>query len=431
MFTGMKKRNSKTRAMRCRNANNWLAIVALMMCAFLSVGRAVGQPVGESPDVSEDIVALGRYLATAANCESCHTASNGAPFAGGVAFSTPFGIIYSTNITQDVEAGIGNWTLEDFQTAMRKGTAPQGRRLFPAFPYPSFAKITDSDIQALYSFLRTVKPETARPPSNGILFSQRWAMVIWNWMFLKQGPLQHDAGRTNEWNRGAYLVEGLGHCGACHSPRNAMMAESEALKLSGGIIDDEVATGKIRRWSAVNLTPGRDGLAAWSTGDIEAYLKRGYSARAGTFGPMNKVIQNSTGKLSADDLHAIAVYLKGLSAISSQGIAVRDEEVNAGAHLYKKYCEECHGGSGRGGIFAGPPLAGSAVVQSDDPSSLINIILYGPNIPNNVKMGGWQSMKPYHEILDDADTAAIANFVRGSWGNRARSVSAGQVARQR
>jgi mono/diheme cytochrome c family protein len=381
--------------------------------------------------MSEDLVARGKYLATVANCVGCHTAPNGPLFAGGVAIFTPFGAIYSTNITPDIETGIGTWTREDLYLAMREGIAPQGRRLFPAFPYPSFTKITDADIDALYAFLLTLKPETYRPPKNSILFSQRWAMAIWNWLFLKQGPYQPDARKTDQENRGAYLVLGLGHCGSCHSPRNAMMAEIEAQTLSGGVIKDEVSPGKVRRWSAVNLTPGRDGLAAWSSGDIEAYLRYGYSSRAGTFGPMNGVIQNSTSKLKAEDIHAIALYLKQLPASSFEGSYFESQNPSIGGELYTKYCKECHGALGRGNLFAGPPLQGSAIVQSDDPSSLINIILFGPTVPDNIKMGGWDSMKPYHEVLDDGDIAAIANYVRGSWGNRARPVRAGDVARQR
>jgi mono/diheme cytochrome c family protein len=348
-----------------------------------------------------------------------------------VAFETLFGTIFSTNITPDAATGIGLWTADDLRRAMHEGIAAQGYRLFPAFPYTSFTRVTDADIDAIYAYLRTLKAVRYTPPTDSFAFTQRWGMMSWNAMFFNPGRFVADATRPVEWNRGAYLVEGLGHCGACHTPRNLFMAETAAKAYAGGIMKDKVARGKIRDWSAVNLTSAKNGLAAWSVNDLAKYLQTGASARAGSFGPMNEVIVNSLMKLSTDDVRAMAVYLKSLPAQEFGGETVPLEPTQAGAAIYKDRCEKCHSASGRGGMFSGPPLAGSAVVQAEDPASLINIILYGPEVPKEVSLGAWETMQPYSELLTDSDVAAVSNYVRGSWGNRASAVKPAEVARQR
>jgi alcohol dehydrogenase (quinone), cytochrome c subunit len=400
----------------------------------LGLLAAAAFPSFAADPASPFAVERGQYLVTAANCATCHTRPGGKAFTGGVPFVTPRGTIYSTNITPDAETGIGKWTVEDLRRAMHEGIAPGGRRLFPAFPYTSFTQIANSDVDAIYAFLRTVQPERYRPPANDAVFSQRWAMGIWNWLFFKPGRFVIDHSKSAEWNRGAYLVNALGHCDACHTPRNLFLAEQAERSFAGGSMQADVAHGKVRRWSAVNLTSAPDGLAAWSVDNLTQYLTRGFTSRAGTFGPMNEVIVNSVSRLLPTDQRAMAVYIKSLPARASApngGSPVSTEQVSGGAALYKKHCETCHSASGRGGMFSGPPLAGSAVALSDDPASLINIVLYGPEVPAQIKTGGWETMKPYLNVLDDAEVASIANFVRGSWGNRARAVSASAVASQR
>ncbi len=202
-------------------------------------------------------------------------------------------------------------------------------------------------------------------------------MVFWDLMFFRSGRFQRDAKQSEEWNRGAYLVEGLGHCGACHSPRNLFLAEEASRVYSGGTFEEKVAGGQIRRWSAVNLTSSKTGLGAWSVDDLARYLGSGFCLRAGVFGPMNDVVDNSLRDLSVEDVHAMAVYLKSLPPEESSEAAVVEAAAKAGARLYSDHCQECHMSSGRGGIFSAPPLSASAVVQADDPASLINVILYG------------------------------------------------------
>jgi mono/diheme cytochrome c family protein len=377
------------------------------------------------------MVEQGQYLATVGNCISCHTRPGGAPFSGGRPFATSLGTLYSSNITSDPGTGIGKWSVTDLRRAMHEGIAADGYRLFPAFPYPAFTKVSIRDIDAIYSYLRTLAPVHYSPPANDFVFTQRWGLAVWNELFFKGGRFEADPKQSTQWNRGAYLVEGLGHCSVCHSPRNSFLAEVPSRKYSGGHFENEVATGNARSWSGVNLTSARSGLAAWTKTQLEQYLKSGFSTRAGTFGPMNEVIINSSRYLTREDVSAMALYLKSLPPIVLVGAQVSPDSVKAGAALYEEHCAECHLASGRGGMFTGPPLAGSAVVQAEGPESLINIILYGAQPPEEISLGSWETMKPYKDVLSDTDIADVSNFVRGSWGNEAPMVAPRDVAAQR
>ena len=377
-------------------------------------------------------VMRGRYLVDAGNCISCHTRDQGQPFAGGVAFPTPFGTLYSTNITSDGKTGIGDWTREDLRRAMHEGVAPGGRRLYPAFPYPSYTKVSDDDVGDIHAYLQTIAAVSYSPPHNGILFSQRWAMRIWNALFFEPGRFVPDEKMLPEWNRGAYLVEGLGHCGACHTPRNILMAEINTKAHQGALVMDHSPSGKARSWFAVNLTGATNGLAAWSEQELASYLHVGVSRRAGTFGPMNEVIVNSLRKLDVGDVNAMAKYIKSIPAGGQYvGVGIPIVAVESGRAIYAERCEKCHGESGRGGLFGGPPLAGSSIVQADDPASLFRVILQGPDTPDEVSFGQWETMPAYADLLSDEEIVSASHYVRGSWGNKARLVGKAGVARQR
>jgi mono/diheme cytochrome c family protein len=409
-----------------------LFLIALVLGEMRQGGSATRDAAPErSIGAADATVERGKYLADAGNCSSCHTRPGGALFSGGLPFATPFGTLYSSNITPDNQTGIGRWVVGDLRRAMHGGVAADGHRLYPAFPYASFTKVSDEDVAAIYAYLRTLAPVHYSPPANAFLFSQRWGMIFWNALFFRPGRFESDPARSPEWNRGAYLVEGLGHCGACHSPRNVFLAEETDKPYAGGSFEDNVSADKIRRWSSANLTSAKTGLAAWSVEDLAKYLKTGVCRRAGSFGPMNEVIVNSLRNLSNEDVHAIAVYLKGLPSRESADTAAAVDGTKVGAAIYQERCEKCHLSSGRGGMFNGPPLAGSAVVQDEDPASLINVILYGPESPKEISFGLWETMKPYGEVLDDADLAAVSNYVRRSWGNRGRTISPSEVAQQR
>ncbi len=380
----------------------------------------------------------GEYLAAAGNCMSCHTNGDNAPFAGGLEFETPYGKIYSTNITSDAATGIGQWSLEDFAHAMRYGEAPDGTNLYPVFPYTSFAKVSDEDIAAIYAYLKTIAPVSYTPPENelGFPYSQRWAMGLWNMMNHDDTPFEPEPSQSAEWNRGAYLVEGLGHCSMCHTPRGFLGATDTSLAMTGGTYMTRVE-GKLSAWSAPNLTSADSGLAMWTVDDVTDYLKLGVSHRAGVFGPMNEVIVNSTSHLSREDVRAMAVYLKSLPANSVDGgEPASDDVLRAGSIQYDIHCGSCHLPTGEGSPEQGPPLIGSPVVLDVDPTSLINITLYGAQTPHISPSDEWASrtwirMEPFDNILEDDQVAALLSFIRASWGHEAGAVTPGQVAEQR
>ncbi|HKX60057.1 MAG TPA: cytochrome c [Steroidobacteraceae bacterium] len=373
----------------------------------------------------------GRYVATAANCVSCHTREGGPEYAGGRPLATPLGTIYATNITPDRETGIGSWSAADLKRALREGIAADGRHLFPAFPYTFYTRLADADIADLYAYLRTLKPVRYVPPENDRAFRIRLPMAAWKALNLDGGAYKPDPARSAAWNRGAYLVQGPGHCGACHTARTWTLAEESSAPLRGAVMRDEVKGGGVRDWFAVDLAATKQGLGGWSTGHIVDYLGKGFSTRAGSFGPMNAVIANSTRHLRPEDLRAIAVYLQSLDGADYAGPAAAAEQGRAGRPLYEEHCSECHGDSGRGGLFDGPPVAGSAIVQGEDASSLVNIILHGSDRPDSIASPAWETMPAFDRKLDDAEIAALANYLRASWGNRAPPVTASDVARQR
>jgi mono/diheme cytochrome c family protein len=384
----------------------------------------------------ETLVERGRYLTLAGNCVSCHTAPGGKLFAGGLAFGTPFGKIFSTNISPDPQTGIGAWTDPQFRRALREGIRPDGVHLYPVFPYTAFTKITDADASALFAYLKTVPPQRFAAPPNDLSFpfTQRWLIGPWNSMFLDQGAYRADSGKTTEWNRGAYLVEALAHCSACHSPRNVMGAERSDKFMTGGVLTDEVPGGDRRPWSTPNLTSAASGLGAWPIAEIVAYLKTGKNSFVTTFGPMNEVIMNSTRHLTDADVRSMAVYLKDLAPNEADDAAAPvPQTLRLGAILYNVYCGTCHLPSGLGSEESAARLAaGSLVVRTRNPASLINVILYGPQLPSPpVPNNRWKAMEAFGDRLSDEDVAALASFVMNAWNNKAGAVTVQQVAQQR
>lgn len=404
-------------------------ITAAALLAALSMTRSWAD--SPTPDVA--LIKKGEYLVTAGNCTSCHSKPGAAPFAGGVKFTTQFGTIYSTNITPDPETGIGRWTQVQFRRAMREGVRPNGEHLYPAFPYPAFTKLTDSDVNAMFAYLGSLPAVRTRAPENQLSFpfNQRWLLGAWKTMFFADNRFATDTNKSAEWNRGAYLVEALGHCGACHTPRNVLGAERASAALTGGTYFDTIPGGQIRPWSAVNLTPASSGLGSWSVDEIKAYLKTGWNPYATSFGPMNDVIMNSTRYLSDADLYALAIYLKDLSPREQDaGPQADDDVLREGEALYSVHCATCHLPTGKGAIETGPSLVGNPVVQASDAASLINVILFGVELPKSPPVQRTR-MEPYEGKLSDTEIAALASFLRSAWGHRSGVVSADQVAEQR
>ncbi|WP_415913827.1 c-type cytochrome [Paraburkholderia sp. J76] len=395
------------------------------------------------PDAAQ--IALGEKLAKAGDCASCHDSAKREPFAGGLAVNSPFGPIYASNITPDPVHGIGNYTPTQFAAALQRGVTPGGERLYPAMPYPSFAALHASDVNALYQyFMYGVKPVPNITPQTHLPFpfNQRWVMMVWRLAFAQHGRFEPDPAQSAQWNRGAWLVQGLGHCGACHTPRGPAYNEmgytqSSPLYLTGGVTD---------HWYAPNLTgdPG-SGLGRWSADDIVAFLRDGHNDRAWAFGAMAPVVGASTQYMADDDLHAIAAYLKSLPAREPGGqyadsAAARASTMTAlrggtperpGAGLYLSYCAKCHGADGAGKPGKAPPLAGSSLALSSDPTSVLRLIVEGSESPQTDGGGEPRKMPAFRTQFTDSEVAQVASFVRGAWGNNAAPIAPAEVTRLR
>jgi mono/diheme cytochrome c family protein len=415
-----------------------LTAIAAILVVFAGVGAYLFWPerISVAPEIAtlDASVEKGQYLATIGNCKTCHTARNGKPFAGGVRFESAFGVLYSTNITADAETGIGRWSYDSFYRALKHGVRPDGTPLYPAFPYTSFAKLRAADIASIYLYMRTIEPVRASVKENDLNFpyNLRFALRAWNKLFHAPSAYAADPAQSAQWNRGAYLTQGLAHCGACHTPRNFLGAERNALALSGGTLYDRVRPGEYRQWFAVNLTPAKSGLSAWSEDSIASYLRQGECAHAVVHGPMTDVVMNSTRYLNDGDARAIAHYLKSIPAAGEQSKgAPSKEKLAAGAITYTVHCGTCHLPTGLGDEVMGVTLAGNAIVQAADPASLINVILYGPRLPPPPFVSDRTRMKPFGKRLSDEDVAAVATYVRASFGNQAEKVTADDVKRQR
>jgi mono/diheme cytochrome c family protein len=411
---------------------HWAA--AALLAALLSAAF----PSSHAGTLDAALVRRGRYLALAGDCISCHTRAEGAPFAGGLAFHTPFGTVYSSNITPDPNTGIGRWSEAEFSRALRQGIGRNGEHLYPVFPYPYFTKISDADVAALYAFLRAMPAANYVPPANDMTFpfGERRLLAVWKAMFFKEGRFTADQAKSAGWNRGAYLVEGLGHCSACHTPRNTLGGEKAGLLMTGGVYQESLDDRPID-WSAVNLTSGANGLRAWPLQDLTNYLKLGYSPHASVHGPMISVVMNSTRNLTREDDEAIATYLKAL-APNQQSAARQPSQalMSSGETLYSIHCGTCHLPTGLGSASTAPPLAGSSVVLTPDPASMINIVLRGPVLPDQPpspewQNRHWQSMPAFGDKLSDEEAAALLSYVRASWGNKEGAVTEEQVAGQR
>ena len=351
---------------------------------------------------------------------------------------TPVGTITTTNITPDIETGIGTYTLQEFDRAVRQGIAKDGHRLYPAMPYPSYAKLTDADVKSLYDyFMRAVPPvhQVNQRPEVPLYLSPRWPLAIWNTFFTDSIGFTPDPQKDAQWNRGAYLVEGLGHCGACHTPRGWAMQEKaldsrDSSFLSGNNLDD---------WYAPSLRQDlATGLGRWSQEDIVQFLKSGSNGHGSAYGSMRDVINNSTPYLTDADLTSIAVYLKSLPASATETayaydgntaaalLSGRDEAV--GSALYASNCQSCHRETGAAAPPFVPALAGNPTVLAADAASLINIVLNG-SAPLVVKgRPDAYRMPQFREQLNDQQIADVVGFIRNGWGNHAAAVTARDVA---
>jgi mono/diheme cytochrome c family protein len=383
--------------------------------------QVLTQPIAESaPNAAQ--LRRGQYLVIAGDCMSCHLRDGGEPLAGGLELNTPFGVIYTPNITSDAETGIGNWTADDFHRAMHDGIGIKDKNIYPAFPYPWFRTVSRADNDAILAFLKTTPPVRYSRPPNKLIFPLGFRAILkgWNLLYLKSRDFQFDPSQSSDWNRGAYLVNGLGHCGACHTPKNALGADNSNLKFQGGSLDN---------WVAPDLTANdRIGLGSWSVGDIEEYLRTGRNARAGAGGPMGEVVTYSTSLMTDADRHAISVYIKSQAA-SPSVVYLRPGEgvMRRGAAIYSDACASCHLENGVGQPHMFPPLPQNAMLQQYDPTGLEHALLAGSRLGTSASRPTPLTMPSFAWKLTDQEIADVSTYIRNSWGNQAPLVSTSEV----
>ncbi len=379
---------------------------------------------GAEPDYQQ--VHDGRYQAILGDCMGCHTQPGGRAFAGGAALETGFGAIFAPNITPDAATGIGGWSEEQFRRAVKQGVSPGGKRLYPAMPYPSYAKMSDEDVANLYAYMQSVEPVQRRSTPSRLRFPYniRALMIVWNWLYFQPGPRKLDASKTAEWNRGADIVIGPGHCGTCHTPKTFLGADTSAA-LTGASLDG---------WFAPDITANaRRGVGGWSVAELVAYLKTGHNSHSMASGPMAEAISYSTSKMDDSDLKAIAVYLKDVpasSAAAGSALAADDPHMRAGAEIYQDNCAACHGMDGKGENAIFPPLAGNPIVGQTSAETLARVVLAGTQSADTKGAPTQPAMPSFAWRLNDSQLADVLSYVRGNWGGGG-PVSAGTVAQLR
>jgi len=377
------------------------------------------------------LVERGEYLARAADCMVCHTAPGGKTYAGGLAFKLPFGSLYSTNITPDKETGIGNYSDQDFLNAVQRGVRRDGAHLYPAMPYTSYTYMTDADALAIKAYLFSLPPVRAVPSQNTLAFpfNQRWAMLFWSTVFNPDTRFAPDAKQSAQWNRGAYLAEALAHCGECHTPRNLAFALDNRRKFVGALTAG---------WRAFNITADKaTGLGSWSDDDVVAYLSAGHASGHGSAsGPMGEAVDESFAKLTADDVKAIAVYLRSVPAMASPDLPARRDAVASASHregpdnalgkkVFEGACVSCHGWSGESGINPMATLTGAWSVNDPAGTNAAQIVVSGTKrtTPN-----GALSMPAFGATHSDAEIAAVVNYVTARFGAKASQLTEADIA---
>ncbi|WP_028633801.1 c-type cytochrome [Pseudomonas parafulva] len=428
---------------RMKTTLGWLLLPCAVAAGLVTwyVTREPASPFERTQVAIDDpaLVSRGEYVARLGDCVACHSLPGQKPFAGGLEMATPLGAIHATNITPDADTGIGSYSLADFDRAVRQGVAPGGRRLYPAMPYPSYAKLSDEDVKALYAFfMRSVQP--ARQPNQASSIpwplNMRWPIALWNGLFAATEPYADKPGQDALWNRGAYIVQGPGHCGSCHTPRGLAFNEkalddSGAPFLAGALLDG---------WYAPSLRADHNtGLGRWSEADVVQFLKTGRNRHAVVFGSMTEAFNNSTQFMTDQDLSAIARYLKSLPGDPARdgtpwqyqdepGVAQLDRP---GAHTYVTRCASCHGMDGKGQGEWMPPLAGATSALAKENASAINITLNGSQRVVAAGMPDAYRMPAFRAQLSDQEVAEVLSFVRSAWGNHGPTVDPAAVAKLR
>ena len=393
---------------------------------LLFIGLAAVAAMTQASEQQTQHIAQGEYIARLGGCASCHTLAENKPLAGGYEVRTPFGSIYAPNITPDVATGIGSWSFDDFWQAMHHGKGDGGKLLYPAFPYTSYTKMQREDAQALFAYLQSLPAihQENREASFDFPYSLRGALYVWRALYFNAGEYQADTSQSDEWNRGAYLVEGVGHCGECHTTRNALGAVDQKSTLAGGLIP-------VQNWYAPNLSMQKGGdLEAWTQKDVIDLLKTGLSSKGSALGPMADVVRNSTQYMTDNDVKAVAVYLASLPApvpSSKTAEIVKATDSKVGESIYTASCESCHGAEGQGVAGIYPALVNNPTVLEPTGINTLRSVLWGGFRVSSQSNPEPYSMPPFADALDNTQIAAVVNYIRQSWGNNATAISADAV----
>ena len=406
-----------------------LAAIGAGVLLWMRPGELPRGPRGEVPNATTQLIELGEYLARAGDCVACHTMPGGREFAGGRAMPTPFGALYVPNITPDEETGIGSWTADEFYRMLHTGISRTGALLYPAMPFASYTKVTRADSDAIYAYLMSVSPvkQPNRPHELRFPFNDRDLLLGWRTLYFREGEYEPDPKQSAQWNRGAYLVQGLGHCSMCHTAINALGGSSKSREFEGGMIPNQ-------NWYAPSLTSNREaGLGGWSLQDIKDLLQTGVSHRSTVYGPMAEVTYNSLQYMNDADVEAMAVYLKSLPPRdsepppTSQARLVAPDVMELGRKVYEQQCAVCHGDEGKGQPPGFPPLAGNQSITMSSPVNSIRMVLNGGYAPGTKKNPRPYGMPPFNHILDDAQVAAVVTYIRVAWGNSGTPVVPSQA----
>jgi len=409
-----------------------LTLIALSAWLFTANRNPdLDQPSIAVADTRQQIL-QGEYLARAGNCMSCHTARGGAIYAGGRAIPTPFGNIYASNLTSDQTTGIGGWSKDDFWRAMHDGRSKDGRLLYPAFPYPNYTRVSRADSDALFAYLQTL-PAVAqenRPHALRWPYNNRLLLYAWRALYFRPGQFVAEDQQSFAWNRGAYLTQGLGHCSACHSPRDSWGGIGLQAELSGGMIPS-------LNWYAPPLNDSDDSLGQWKHDELTAFLQHGLTETRSVTGPMAEVIAGSLQHLNEEDLQSITTYLKSLPATKQTASSERlrpDEKqaiIASGARLYENQCASCHQTSGLGVASVYPALAGNRAVTAAVAANPIRLVLHGGFAPSTTGNPRPYGMPSFGQVMTDDEIAAVVTYIRNAWGNQASAVSAHDVNQYR
>jgi mono/diheme cytochrome c family protein len=394
----------------------------LTVCAGV-IGLSLNVASAATGADSYNLVEKGRYLTTLGDCTACHTLPGKPLFSGGVILDTPFGKLAGANITPDPVTGIGRWTFDDFQNAMSKGHGLDGKLLYGAMPYTAYTKVLRDDNQAIFAYLQTVDAVDNKVETNQLPFpfNVRTSLIGWNLVNFTQGEFKPHPDKSEQWNRGAYLVEGLGHCGTCHTPKN----------LIGGDKNDQFLGGaNLQGWVAPNITAkSHDGIGAWSEEDIVKYLKTGANRFDIASGPMAEEVEHSSQHWKDADLMAVAVYLKdgAKPAEAPKPVAANDAAMVAGKAIYADRCSACHTPNGEGVEHLFPKLAMAPLINSNDPASLVRVVLAGSRAGATDAAPTAPAMPAFGWNLSDENVADVLTYVRNTWGNAAPAVSGSDV----